>query len=168
VTEIRKRRQADDNHQVIEAVGNGRYMRQPCAQCPWRRDVPTGVFPAEAFRISASTAYDQAMEMFACHMSGVDRMSTCAGFLLSNAHHNLGVRFATLSGKIDLTQVESHVPLYGSYREMAEANGVEPRDPVLRHCRANGYGDRGSSNGRTRGFGPRNRGSTPRPRTSAK
>ena len=115
--------------------GRASYRREPCAQCPWRRDVPTGAFPAEAFRISANTAYDMSTHQFACHMSGADKPATCAGFLLRGAAHNLSVRLALSDGRIDPAQLRETSPLYDSYREMAEANGVAPDDPALAKCR---------------------------------
>lgn len=112
-----------------------RYRREPCAECPWRKDAPTGAFPAEAFRISADTAYDQAQRSFACHMSGSDRSAVCAGFLLRGAEHNIAVRIRYACGDIEPGSVNSAVELYGSYRQMAEANGVDPDDPKLAPCR---------------------------------
>lgn len=112
------------------------YRKEPCAECPWRVD-QVGKFPAEAFRHSAGTAYDAAHNTFACHMSGVDKPATCAGFLLKNAANNVGVRVAAALGRIDLSQVQDGgIPLHDSYKAMAVANGVSPDDPVLAKCRA--------------------------------
>ncbi len=130
------RKPASPDHEVASVVGEATYRRQPCEQCPWRRDLPTGVFPAEAFRISAHTAYDAAMEQFACHVSGKDKMATCAGFLLANAANNLGVRLKKSCDRIDPSEISSPYPLYDSYRAMAVANGVDQDDPVLAPCRA--------------------------------
>jgi hypothetical protein len=118
-----------------EGVGAYSYRRAPCAECPWRKDSPVGAFPAEAYRISASTAYDMADNVFACHMSGSECPATCAGFLLQGADHNLAVRMRLASGVLDPGSIRSDVELYGSYREMAEVNGVDPDDPVLARCR---------------------------------
>lgn len=114
--------------------GSNLYRREPCPECPWRKDAPIGAFPAEAFRVSAKTAYDMTVHTFSCHMSGSEKPATCAGFLLSGADHNLAVRLARSTGSIS-DDVKSDVPLYGSYREMAEANGVDPEDPILAPCR---------------------------------
>jgi len=95
-----------------------------------------GVFPPEAFRHSAETAYDMAKTTFACHTSGKAHPSTCAGFLLSSgADHNMNVRLWMIDGVYRPWQVSSggH-QLFGSYREMATANGVDPHDPVLERC----------------------------------
>lgn len=131
-------RQADDNHQVVTVEGGGhRYMRSPCATCPWRKDA-VGEFPAEAFRLSAHTAYDGAMEGFACHTAGTEAPATCAGFLLKNAVNNIGTRLRVIDGSYDPRNVsDGGHELFDSYREMAVANGVDERDPVLRRCRAN-------------------------------
>lgn len=126
---------ADDNHRVLTVVGGqGTYRREPCGGCPWRKD-QAGTFPAEAFRISAYTAYDMSMEQFACHESGTEKPATCAGFLLNGASHNLSIRIKSSLGQVDLFLIKSDVELFDSYREMAEANGVSPDDPVLRRCR---------------------------------
>ncbi|MEO3869366.1 DUF6283 family protein [Nonomuraea sp. B12E4] len=111
--------------------GKGDYQTHPCPTCPWRRDSPTGVFPAEVFRHSARTTYDLATEKFGCHTSGSDRPKTCAGFLLRGASDNLAVRMSVRG----YAGVHTTVPLYDDYREMAVANGVDEDDPALSPCR---------------------------------
>lgn len=132
------RRMAGDDHAVITLEGGGGlYRRQPCEECPWRRE-NEGSFPAEAFKHSASTAYDGAMSSFSCHMSGAKKPATCAGFLLRNADNNIGVRISLAMGKINPAELsDGGADLFDSYREMAVANGVDPADPILRPCRAN-------------------------------
>lgn len=72
----------DDNHQVVTVVGGERnFMKRPCADCPWRKDA-VGIFPAEAFRVSAHTSYDMSTSAFGCHSAGSVQPKTCAGFLL--------------------------------------------------------------------------------------
>lgn len=131
------RRSADKNHDVVTIVADDfRHCPSPCAECPWRRDSPIGAFPAEAYRISAKTAYDMGESTFACHMAGAERSAVCAGFLLRGADHNLAVRLARATGKFDPESVsDSGLELYDSYRDMAEANGVAPDDPALEACR---------------------------------
>lgn len=136
--EIVKVRPAGPKHQVVTVEGgrSGLYRREPCLKCPWRRDA-VGEFPAEAFKHSASTAYDMAPNTFACHSSGVEKPAVCAGFLLRNSENNLGVRLMQLRGELDRAQVhDGGHKLFASYREMAVANGVDERDPVLAACRA--------------------------------
>lgn len=125
--------------QVISRGGKGDdYMRRPCAQCPWREDLPTGVVPPEAFRHSAATAYDMAGTTFGCHMSGTGSPMTCAGFLLRHGVHNMQVRLTMIHTGLAQDEVtDGGFPVYQSYREMAIANGVDERDPALRPIRSN-------------------------------
>lgn len=128
-------RPAGDDHQVVTVHGGkGGYRKSPCTSCPWRKDV-TGEFPAEAFRHSANTAYDMAEHMFGCHESGSVKPATCAGFLLRGADHNMTVRLARMMGKVRDDVTDGGHALHASYRDMAIANGVEARDPVLTPCR---------------------------------
>lgn len=115
--------------------GPGGHCLRPCAQCPWRADLPTGVFPAEAFRLSAPTSYDMAQRTFACHMVPAERAATCAGSIL-RMFHNFNIRMKMGRGEIDPDQMsDGGFPLYDDYRAMAVANGVDPDDPVLGPCR---------------------------------
>lgn len=126
----------DDNHQVVTIEGGERkFMKKPCRDCPWKKSA-NGVFPAEAFRASAHTAYDMSTHSFGCHTAGTEKSKTCAGFLLHGAEHNLGVRVKLMKGDYDLSQVsaDGH-ELHESYRAMAIANGVSEDDPVLVDCR---------------------------------
>jgi hypothetical protein len=129
-------RPAGSNHQVLTVEGGGcSYRREPCPTCPWRVDA-VGEFPAEAFRHSANTAYDMAMNTFACHSSGAAKPATCAGFLLRGSAHNMGVRLGLAMGRYRLDVTDGGHELHASYRDMAEANGVDPNDPVLAPCRS--------------------------------
>jgi hypothetical protein len=131
-----------DEYGVSQVVTSGgsrhAHRRQPCAECPWRKDVPTGVFPAKAFETSAHTAYDGAMETFACHMSGAAKASVCAGFLLRHSENNIGIRLSLFKERIELDTIhDGGLPVYETYREMAVANGVPADDPILRQVRGN-------------------------------
>ena len=129
-------RPAGEDHQVVTLLGGeSTYRRKPCLTCPWRVDA-VGEFPAEAFRHSANTAYDMATHEFACHSSGKETPSICAGFLLRGSLHNLATRLKAAKGSYDFSQIsDDGSELFDSYREMAEANGVSPNDPTLRACR---------------------------------
>ena len=126
----------DDFNQVVTTEGRaGNYRKTPCEGCPWLKE-NDGSFPAEAFRHSASTAYDMATNKFGCHDSGTSKPATCAGFLLRGAEHNMQVRLDYLTGRIVPALLkEGESPLHGSYFEMAVANGVDPDDSVLKRCR---------------------------------
>ncbi|NRB41637.1 MAG: hypothetical protein HRU20_24730 [Pseudomonadales bacterium] len=65
--EVRQITPVDENHQVVTVEGVDRkYMKRPCPDCPWRKDA-VGVFPAQAFRVSAHTSYDMNEHSFGCH-----------------------------------------------------------------------------------------------------
>lgn len=106
------------------------YARKPCAECPWRTDVPVGKFPPARFIALAHTAYDLAGQVFACHMSKEGGEFACAGFTLMSSAHNMAMRMARHP-----FEVESPYPLFATYRQMAIANGVKRNDPSLRNCR---------------------------------
>lgn len=134
---IIKRKNAGPDHDVVQVRGETSYRKTPCAECPWRLDSKIGAFPAEAYLISANTAFDMSLQQFACHMAGTSKPQTCAGFLLQNSANNLSMRIALSQGKIDLSQISAGgLELYASYRQMAVANGVSPSHPILQKCRA--------------------------------
>lgn len=135
-TRITSVRPAGPFDQVVTVEGGkGTYRKTPCPGCPWVKD-NDGAFPAEAFRHSASTAYDMSDRIFGCHESGTKKPATCAGFLLQGADHNLAIRLAYLRGRIDHDQLDhGERELHQSYVSMATANGVSPTDPVLGPCR---------------------------------
>lgn len=142
-TKVIGRHVAGPNHQVLTLASRHdtkfTYSRTPCAECPWRKDRPTGVFPAKAFRHSAATCADMAMTTFACHVSGQRKPTTCAGFLLSeDAPHNMILRLKERAGSYDHRQVSSPVELFPTYADMAIANGVRPNDPALLATRSRG------------------------------
>lgn len=127
---------AGDAHRVltIEGGDQANYQRQPCKNCPWRKDA-TGEFPPESFRHSARTAYDMSRHSFGCHQAGVEKPKTCAGFLLRGSDHNLSARLGRMKGLISDDVSDGGHELHENYRSMAIANGVDPQDPVLTPCR---------------------------------
>lgn len=128
-------RGAGPEHQVVTVEGGkGSYRREPCGNCPWRKDA-VGIFPPEAFVHSASTAYDMSERTFACHQSGAAKPCACAGFLLRGAAHNLSVRMGLISGRYQGGVHDGGHALHDSYRAMAIANGVDASDPALAPCR---------------------------------
>lgn len=110
-----------------------KHATMPCAECPWRTDVPAGKFPPERYIALAATAYDMAGKVFACHMSKEGGEFACAGFLLQSSAHNMACRMARQA-----FDVRSSYPLFPTYRKMAIANGVPANHPALRNCRDDG------------------------------
>jgi hypothetical protein len=135
MSKVRDVRPADAFHVVAVVEGERPvYRREPCEICPWRVDA-TGQFPAEAFRMSASTAYDGSPESFGCHESGLKKPAICAGFLCNGATHNMQVRWLGAMGDIGDDVSDGGHNLFEDYRAMAIANGVDPDDPALSPCR---------------------------------
>ena len=108
-----------------------KHAKIPCAECPWRTDVPVGKFLPERYVALASTAYDMAGTVFACHMSKDGGAFACAGFILQSSAYNFRCR-------APFDDVRSPYPLFETYRELAIANGVDEDEPALRNCRDDG------------------------------
>jgi len=109
--------------------------KRPCANCPWRRDARPGEFATERYQLLAASAQDMSVVIFTCHKSPDGGELACAGFLARGADHNFAVRMAYYRGDLERRERDGGEDLYDDYREMAEANGVEPGDPSLRGCR---------------------------------
>jgi hypothetical protein len=109
----------------------------PCDECPWRVTAEPGRFPACRYEDLAATAGDAGIysPMFGCHKGapGTDEDLGCAGWLAIAGREHAGVRLAVAMGRLP---IEALLPggnwpeLYGSYAEMAAANGAgtEPDD----------------------------------------
>ena len=103
---------------------------RPCASCPYRRDVPAGVWHAEEYAklpgFDGETGY-QTPAVFYCHQQDG---SVCSGWLgHTDPYHLLGVRLGISIGAIDPSCAEytTDVPLFGSGQEAAEhgVSGIE-------------------------------------------
>lgn len=115
-------------------------MLRPCGgdePCPWRRDAPPGQFPAarwEALRATSRRPDEHGMTdaplgspMFACHATREGAERACAGWLAVAGWGHVGVRLAVVTGALPqcaLTPGPGWPPLYSSYAELAEINGV--------------------------------------------
>ncbi|CAL9665398.1 DUF6283 family protein [Streptomyces sp. Tu 3180] len=130
-------RPADDTWGVIGVAYDGppAAPRRPCGgtePCPWRRDAPRGQFPPQAFIHSApGNRTGGPMGRFGCHSSTPARPLLCAGWLLAGADGNPQVLDLLRSGTLPLPELPDGMQVYGSYAEMAVANGVDPALPAL-------------------------------------
>ena len=105
--------------------------RFPCNECPWKRDSPPGQIPASRYEELRATS-DQsgiAAPMFGCHRGepGTNADLACAGWLAVAGVEHLGIRLAVITGRLepeDLQPGEGWPDLYGSYQELAAANGA--------------------------------------------
>lgn len=118
---------------------------RPCATCPYRRDVPAGLWAAGEY--SRLPAYDgptgeQPAAMFLCH-DGDGRL--CAGWLgchnrAAGSHALLALRVAAVIGRLDRAALaaaaayRSPVPLFESGRAAAAHGlaGIERPDARAR------------------------------------
>ncbi|KOG54431.1 hypothetical protein ADK76_23500 [Streptomyces griseoflavus] len=105
--------------------------QRPCESCPYRRDVPAGIWADEEYaklrRYDADTP-DQPTGLFQCHQADADSAARriCGGW--AGCHEGedlLALRLAVLDGSIDTTtyravvEYASQVPLFSSGREAA-------------------------------------------------
>jgi Family of unknown function (DUF6283) len=99
----------------------------PCGSCPYRRDVPSGVWAEEEYvkllRYDGLT-WEQDPTVFACHRQD-GRL--CAGWVaVHDMDENLGLRLATAHGLVraeDVAEIRSYTtttPLFASGGEAAE------------------------------------------------
>lgn len=110
-----------------------RRQKRPCAECPWRRDVPPGQFPLERFEALRATAGEgdglAAIEapMFGCHKAAEgDDGFACAGWLVVCGRDHVGIRVAVAGGQLPadaLDPGDDWPMLFSSYGEMAENQG---------------------------------------------
>lgn len=100
-----------------------------CAECPWRKDVPTGRFPPERYINLADTCSDGdgLKPIFACHKTDDGKEQACVGYLLVEGYSNIVVRLASSRNSFNPEELESLGPLYDSFEELAIANGVPRR-----------------------------------------
>lgn len=98
-------------------------ITQPCGECPWRKDVPTGKFPPERFEALRGSVEQGFAPMFACHRTKEGEEQACAGYMLSaDSLNNFNVRLTSA----EHPEYRSDVPLFETYDEMARANGYKP------------------------------------------
>lgn len=104
---------------------------RPCASCPYRRDVPAGIWDRTEYE--KLPGYDeptpfQPRQVFLCHQHtpGTDRAPVCAGWAgCHDGDHLLALRMAVSSGSMTPEDVDavrdyvSPVPLFESGAEAA-------------------------------------------------
>jgi hypothetical protein len=109
-----------------------RVRRQPCPQCPYRRDVPSGVWSHEEYeklrRYDAET-FDQPFSGFGCHAKPE---FFCHGWAVvhtsrGSAHDLIALRFQSEPVEIP----EPAVPLFASGNEAADHGQRDIEEPGL-------------------------------------
>lgn len=115
----------------------------PCGSCPYRTDVPSGVWhPSEYEKLpqfDQPTAL-QPLGVFLCHQ--IDGR-ICAGWAgCHDMTHSLGVRITAIAGDLEPDQVDAlhayttPVPLFTSGREAAEHGMADIENPSPAAIRA--------------------------------
>lgn len=122
--------------------------RRPCASCPYRRDVPSGVWAPEEYeklRAYDRPTMDQPPQVFLCHQRGRGDAGArvCAGW--AGAHdgeHLLALRFAAVNGSMSVEDIAttidyvSPVPLFAAGADAAEHGLAEVDAPGPRAVEA--------------------------------
>jgi hypothetical protein len=109
---------------------------RPCGSCPYRQDVPSGVWAAEEYEklpeFDLPTG-EQPASVFMCHQQN-DRL--CAGWVaVHDMDESLGLRLAVAMGAIDpadqaaVLDYSTDVPLWPSGAEAAAHGVAEIEDP---------------------------------------
>lgn len=109
--------------------------KNPCATCPMRRDVPSGVWAASEY--DKLTGYDgQTWEqtqpgVFLCHQGNHEICAGWAGVI--DADESLALRLAPkLDPEVDVQAIRDYttaVPLFGSFAEAAAHGKASIEDP---------------------------------------
>ncbi|MBE5477785.1 hypothetical protein E3G68_005118 [Mycobacteroides abscessus] len=110
---------------------------QPCASCPYRRDVPSGMWAAEEY--AKLPGYDaetplQPPHLFLCNLTGAEdpKARVCAGWVGCHGSDLLALRLAVARGIVDGTELDVNrstaaVPLFSS-GAAAAAHGLRDID----------------------------------------
>lgn len=114
---------------------------RPCASCPYRQDVPSGVWGAGDYAklpLYDEPTYAQPSGLFLCHQHDRDdpRARVCSGWAgCHDMAHSLSLRMALFSGDITSETVDaivdyaSPVPLFATGAEAAVHGMREIHDP---------------------------------------
>lgn len=108
---------------------------RPCESCPYRHDVPSGVWVADEY--DKLPAYDEVTAyqphgLFLCHQQNG---RVCAGWVGCHGDQLLALRLAAATGRMSAEDVSacldyaSPVPLFRSGAEAAEHGKAEVRAP---------------------------------------
>lgn len=119
--------------------GRGRPRRQPCASCPYRRDVPSGLWAAEEYEKLPDydgPTWGQSPAVFACHK---DTGDVCAGWLgHTDPAELLAVRLGINTGDLDpeCLTYRTDVPLWPTGAAAAHHGLADVANPGPRAERA--------------------------------
>lgn len=113
----------------------------PCESCPYRRDVPSGVWSKneyEKLRDYDEPTPFQPQGIFQCHQTDRDNPQgrLCAGWVGCHGAELLSLRLGVAFGNVDQSVLDYHtsVPLWGSGAEAAEHGERDIDDPSDEAC----------------------------------
>ncbi|MGW9067955.1 DUF6283 family protein [Streptomyces yangpuensis] len=130
---------------VNDAFGQtGPPTPSPCDACPYRLDVPSGVWAEEEYDklrlFDGATGEQQSVRVFQCHINDrdSDRRHLCAGWVgCHGGGELLALRVAAATGVISWETFQaavdyvSPVPLFSSGAEAADHGQAEIDDPSV-------------------------------------
>lgn len=109
--------------------------RSPCPSCPYRCDVPSGVWDVSEYKklpLYDQETSQQPVGVFLCHWSFEGRDCLCRGWLDTHVRHNpaghelLSLRLGLSMGAVDQEQLKSvivdspSVPVFSSGRQACD------------------------------------------------
>lgn len=109
---------------------------RPCESCPYRLDVPSGIWAREEYeklpRYDADTM-SQPSGLFLCHQTGADdpHSRLCAGWVGCHGGDLIALRLAFIQGRItgDAFDYETDVPLHPTGRAAADHGLADVESP---------------------------------------
>ena len=114
---------------------------RPCQSCPYRRDVPSGIWDATEYAKLPEydrETFDQPHGLFQCHQNdaGDPRARICAGWVAVHGSELLALRIAVSTNRVDASVMEysTDVPVWPSGQAAAEhglADVDDPSDPAI-------------------------------------
>jgi hypothetical protein len=113
---------------------------EPCRHCPFRRDVPSGVWAPEEYAKLVAYDADTALQptgLFLCHLRGKgEKKRVCAGAAgCYDGEELLALRLATATGEItpqtaqQIRDYSSPIPLFATGAEAAAHGLAEVESP---------------------------------------
>ena len=109
---------------------------RPCESCPYRRDVPSGVWSAAEYaklREYDNDTWAQPQGAFQCHQTGPQDRSArlCAGWVGTHGQELLALRLGVGTGQLDASvmEYETDVELFASGAEAAEHGEADIEHP---------------------------------------
>lgn len=107
--------------------------KSPCNNCPYRKDAPLKLWHASEYVKLLKSEHDTFGTVYGCHKNDGH---TCVGWLMKqdeNRMPSIALRMKLLSHKVDVSYFDSlhcKSPLYGSVKEMIQANYPEIIQPL--------------------------------------